>query len=320
LIIVFLLVPTLFYFRNGTKEEYSGARTALAIVDFMRERADPNWKPEAETVITLTEENFDSIVNKETLIGVEFYAPWCGHCKRLAPEWERAAKRLQTLETPIKLAKVDATNEKALAQRYDVTGYPTILLFRRGKKFKYLGSREESGIVEYFTRELIPPSKHISSLETLKKEISGDWPTILGLFESESYPLFETFIESAFLERERDFRFFHSFDPKVAKSLKENENSVVLLAAELFSSEWEPKRYRLPLDSSSVTAEDISHFIGNNSLPLVGRRSPQNEWLYRRYPLVVVYYDVDLSFEHRKRKFFSFPVYKFEKTFLQKLR
>jgi protein disulfide-isomerase A4 len=55
----------------------------------------------------------------------------------------------------------------------------------------------------------------------------------------------------------------------------------------------------------SITAEEISHFIGNNSLPLVGHRTYNSQWLYTKYPLVVVYYDVDFSFEHRIREFFS---------------
>ena len=61
---------------------------------------------------------------------VEFYAPWCGHCKNLAPEWESAAKTLSEakLDPPITLANVDATEEdnKPLATKYGVKGFPTI--------------------------------------------------------------------------------------------------------------------------------------------------------------------------------------------------
>jgi len=61
---------------------------------------------------------------------VEFYAPWCGHCKNLAPEWESAAKTLSEakLDPPIVLANVDATEEdnKPLATKYGVKGFPTI--------------------------------------------------------------------------------------------------------------------------------------------------------------------------------------------------
>lgn len=69
----------------------------------------------------------------------------CGHCKRLAPEYEKAAKELSQRSPPIPLAKVDATVENDVASRFGVTGYPTLKIFRRGKVFDYNGPRETHG-------------------------------------------------------------------------------------------------------------------------------------------------------------------------------
>ena len=69
----------------------------------------------------------------------------CGHCKKIAPELEKAAKVLQALDKPILIGKVDATKEADLAKDYEVQGYPTMKVFRKGKPSEYKGPRNEPG-------------------------------------------------------------------------------------------------------------------------------------------------------------------------------
>ena len=68
--------PTLKWFRDGQAFDYDGPREEDGIVEYMTSRADPNWKPPPEAVITLTQKNFREIIDNEELMLVEFYAPW----------------------------------------------------------------------------------------------------------------------------------------------------------------------------------------------------------------------------------------------------
>ena len=61
---------------------------------------------------------------------VEFYAPWCGHCQKLAPEYGKAAKALKGI---VRVAAVNADEHKQFAQRFGVKGFPTIRFFRHGE-------------------------------------------------------------------------------------------------------------------------------------------------------------------------------------------
>lgn len=78
---------------------------------------------------------------------VEFYAPWCGHCKNLAPEYQKAAKALKGIAN---IAAVDATKEQVNVQ---IQGYPTIKFYVDGKATDYDGPRDASGIIDYVLRK-----------------------------------------------------------------------------------------------------------------------------------------------------------------------
>ncbi|XP_016339279.1 protein disulfide-isomerase A4-like [Sinocyclocheilus anshuiensis] len=291
--------PTIKILKKGEPVDYEGDRSERAIVERVKEVAQPDWKPPPEATLVLTKDNFDDVVNNADIILVEFYAPWCGHCKSLAPEYEKAAKELRNRTPPIPLAKVDATAESDLTTRFGVSGYPTLKIFRKGKAFDYNGPREKFGIVDYMSDQAGPPSKQVQTLKQVQELVrDGDDSVIVGVFSSEEDAAYEIYQEACNSLRE-DYRFMHTFNNEVAKFLKASPGQAVMLQPEKFRSKYEPASHSLTI-KDSTPASEVQEFFKKHILPLVGHRKQSND--VKRYttrPLVVVYYGVDFSFDYR---------------------
>jgi protein disulfide-isomerase A6 len=82
---------------------------------------------------------------------VEFYAPWCDHCKKLAPEWVKLANEVKG---EVKVAKIDSSKNTKMHEKYKVKGYPSIKYFPAGEKLDgefedYDGGRDASAMISW---------------------------------------------------------------------------------------------------------------------------------------------------------------------------
>lgn len=109
----------------------------------------------ATSVQVMAGKDFDKHLQDHRQTLVKFFAPWCGHCKKLAPDYEAAAGTLKERNVP--LVRIDATEEKELASKYGVRGFPTLMWFEDGKATDYDGARTADGIVEWVVSMLGPP-------------------------------------------------------------------------------------------------------------------------------------------------------------------
>ncbi|CAM9902156.1 unnamed protein product, partial [Laminaria digitata] len=91
---------------------------------------------------------------------VEFYAPWCGHCKALAPKYDDLAAKLEGVDSVV-IAKMDSTENEIDVEGVEVSGFPTLFFFPGKSKdtpLQYQGARETEDLAKYIMEKVRPRS------------------------------------------------------------------------------------------------------------------------------------------------------------------
>lgn len=214
---------------------------------------------EEKDVLVLTTENFDQVVTPEALVLVEFYAPWCGHCQSLEPEYAKAAGKLKEEKSEIKLAKVDATVESKLAEKFKVEGFPTIKFFKDGKASDFQGGRTSEEIVTWLKKKTGPPAQTLATSDETKAFIDARSVAVIGFFADVESDDAKAFLQAA--SELDDVEFGITTDADSIKTFAEDKKPAVVLFKKFDDGK--------ATFSGAFNADEIKKFVGMERNELV---------------------------------------------------
>jgi protein disulfide-isomerase A1 len=241
---------------------------------------------EAGGVPQLKADNFDSFIEDNQLAMVKFFAPWCGHCIKMAEPYKAASQQLKDQSVKAAVAEVDCTIEKDLCEKHGISGYPSLKVFRATNKasaLDYKGARDTESIVEYLKRlslpavQILKPEEIKGHVEAFKKSLV----VIANMPKSHAaYAAFEKAADG--LREEYSFALVEGKDNSITVHKNFDEGEV---------------KYSKPLDK--LTAEDLSAWLQEESIPLMDEISPNNyeKYINAKKPMAYLFYEND---EQRK--------------------
>uniref|UniRef100_T1ITB5 protein disulfide-isomerase n=1 Tax=Strigamia maritima TaxID=126957 RepID=T1ITB5_STRMM len=264
-----------------------------------------------------SDDDFSARIRQSGTALVEFYAPWCGHCKQLEPEYEKAATFLKNTDPPITLVKnvssrliccyvtearfpslcnklskfqVDCIDSgKDTCRRYGVSGYPMLKVFRNGEFYKdYFGPREAKKIVTFMLFQIGPSSMELTSVVDIKLFLSKQEVGVIGFFEDIDRKFKKTFDKVAEKLHEST-RFAHTSSADIIKKYK-YKNDIVLFRPSQMKNKFEDSE--IPYKGDKNDKNQLERFIKENYHGLVGHRTAENIDTFTT-PLIVAYYKVD---------------------------
>jgi protein disulfide-isomerase A1 len=212
-----------------------------------------------EGVLVLNDANFDEAVAQNDVLLVEFYAPWCGHCKSLAPEYVKAAASLAS--TPAKLAKLDATANKESSEKHGIRGFPTLKFFKNGKVSEYNGGRTAPDIVQWMNKKSGPAAAAVTDVAGVEALKEANDAFVLGVFDAADSANAKAFMAMA--GDDENLVYAYTTDAAVRSSLAvaAGDHVIVLKA-------FDEKRNDHALTGDFDTSA-VSTFVAGASTPLV---------------------------------------------------
>eukprot|EP01006_Ploeotia_vitrea_P047027 TRINITY_DN67080_c6_g9_i1.p1 TRINITY_DN67080_c6_g9~~TRINITY_DN67080_c6_g9_i1.p1 ORF type:complete len:489 (-),score=91.30 TRINITY_DN67080_c6_g9_i1:28-1494(-) len=239
---------------------------------------------ETSDVVVLTDDSIASVLEENETVFVEFYAPWCGHCKKLTPEYEAFATAMKG--TGAVVAKIDATEHKKAAGKYGVRGYPTLKCFNSGSPSDYKGGRTAADMEKFLRKQMGPAVTVLKTVDEVKEFIPSDsqaFGKMVAFYADENGAVGKAYNEYAKAKR-NDYEFGVVNSERIATEFKQNMESVVMFKG----------GDTLPIaKTQDLDKKGMDEWVKLNWFPLVGEINADNHAAYSSRGKNLIYLFVD---------------------------